>query len=446
MSYDLIHWKQLPIAIYPEQGNYIFSGSAIIDYGNVTGLQPPENESPTLIAIFTAHDATNREEKQWLAYSNDGPLYEKFTFYAQNPIVPNPDPVSMKDFRDPQVFQYDDYFVMLVAATNRTLIYNSPNLIDWTHVSEFGENEGSHRDVWECPSLFPLKAIVDGEEVEKWVLIISLGLDQQYFIGSFDGKTFSNDHSAGMELWVDYGPDSYAGTTFNQMPSNSSRVFMSWMNRWEYASFFQLNPWNGQMSVPRELKLIAIDDDELRLTGMPVENFEKLRVETVEVSGPHQLQSNESYLIYVNEQENSQLLDITMSVDIAQFQPNDTLRILFGIGDGISIVFNGNEFIFNRTAATAKNITSSTFVGAWRAPRLVNTKQLDMRIIIDKSSIEFFADKGLSILSGLSHFDYDHSSHISVKYETENKDTTISINKQIFRLKSIWNESKSQKK
>lgn len=162
VSSDLIHWSTLPIAIHPEKGNYIFSGSAIMDRDNVTGLQATNSSQQTLIAIFTAHAAATGEQKQWMAFSNDGPLYKSFNFYQNNPIVANPNPIDLKDFRDPQVFQYKDLFVLVVVAFNRTMIYNSPDLIKWTSVSEFGEHEGSHKGVWECPSLFPINTTVNG--------------------------------------------------------------------------------------------------------------------------------------------------------------------------------------------------------------------------------------------------------------------------------------------
>lgn len=155
-----MHWKTLPIAIHPEKNNSIFSGSAIIDTYNVTGLQKRNSSDPTLIAVFTAD--VGGEQKQWLAYSNDEPLYERFRFYQNNPIVPNPNASQFKDFRDPQVFKYNDHYVLVLVAFNRTQIFNSPNLLNWTLVSEFGERDGSHKGVWECPSLFPINATVNG--------------------------------------------------------------------------------------------------------------------------------------------------------------------------------------------------------------------------------------------------------------------------------------------
>src|SRR5882672_10678606 len=53
-SKDLIHWKQEPIALYPDSLGYIFSGSAVVDERNSSGLGT-DGHIP-LVAIFTQHD------------------------------------------------------------------------------------------------------------------------------------------------------------------------------------------------------------------------------------------------------------------------------------------------------------------------------------------------------------------------------------------------------
>ncbi|MCF8307756.1 MAG: hypothetical protein K9I68_01970 [Bacteroidales bacterium] len=75
VSEDLVHWKNLPIALYPDSLGMIFSGSAVIDWNNTSGFGTKEN--PPMIAIFTYHDmeADNagdiKHETQAIAYSLD---------------------------------------------------------------------------------------------------------------------------------------------------------------------------------------------------------------------------------------------------------------------------------------------------------------------------------------------------------------------------------------
>ena len=110
---------------------------------------------------------------QSIAYSND--KGRTWTKYSGNPVIPNP---GKRDFRDPKVIWHEQTkkWVMLLAGGDRILIYTSPDLKRkrWTYASEFGEGEGSHGGVWECPDLFELP--VEGRPNEtKWVIQVSVG-------------------------------------------------------------------------------------------------------------------------------------------------------------------------------------------------------------------------------------------------------------------------------
>ncbi len=52
VSNDLVHWKELPIALYPDEHGTMFSGSAVIDEHNTAGFQ--SGAEKTMVAIFTA--------------------------------------------------------------------------------------------------------------------------------------------------------------------------------------------------------------------------------------------------------------------------------------------------------------------------------------------------------------------------------------------------------
>ena len=174
ISKDLVTWEHLPIALYPDELGYMFSGSAVIDWKNTSGFG--KDGQPPMIAIFTHHEpkgaasgTSKTFQYQSIAYSND--KGRTWTKYAGNPVVPNP---GIKDFRDPKVIWDDatDQWVMVFAAWDHVKFYGSPNLKDWTHLSDFGKEWGTHAGVWECPDLFPL--IVKGKGEKKWVLLQSL--------------------------------------------------------------------------------------------------------------------------------------------------------------------------------------------------------------------------------------------------------------------------------
>lgn len=199
VSKDLVHWEELPIALYPDEQGTIFSGSAVVDWSNSSGLGSKEN--PPIVALYTYHNAKMEKEgkidyqTQALAYSLDkGRTWKK---YSGNPVIENP---GIKDFRDPKVMWHEasEKWVMVLAQKDHIGFYSSDNLIDWSLESTFGEDIGSHGGVWECPELLLMP--VKGTNEYRYVLLVSIspggpngGSATQYFVGDFDGKEFLLD-------------------------------------------------------------------------------------------------------------------------------------------------------------------------------------------------------------------------------------------------------------
>jgi fructan beta-fructosidase len=197
VSPDLVHWKELPVAIPYDDTELVFSGSAVVDKDNTSGFGTKAN--PPLVAIYTSAYKNKPIQAQSLAYSTDGGT--TFTKYAGNPVLD----IGSGEFRDPKVFWYAPAkawrMVVVKATEHKVSIYSSPNLKDWTHLSDFGP-AGAVGGVWECPDLFPLA--VDGNTSNiKWVMVVNLnpggiagGSGGQYFVGDFDGTTFTSDDPA----------------------------------------------------------------------------------------------------------------------------------------------------------------------------------------------------------------------------------------------------------
>jgi len=268
-SRDLIKWEHHPVAILFDEKYGIFSGSAVVDYSNSSGFGSLDN--PPLVAIYTAHNHDGSHQSQHIAYSLDeGATWMK---YENNPVLD----LGMKDFRDPKV-SWDEgsqRWLMAVAKPEEHKIsfFQSPNLKEWTHLSDFGPL-AAQGGCWECPDLFSL-ATPEGEK--KWVLLVSLnpggptgGSGTQYFIGDWDGSTFTTTQT--QTRWIDYGRDNYAGVTFNNT-SDNRRIFLGWMNNWEYAAKIPSETWRGSMTCPRELTLIRYNN-ELCLSSNPVAEIE----------------------------------------------------------------------------------------------------------------------------------------------------------------------------
>ena len=235
VSKDLVHWQELGVAI-PYTSQYgVFSGSAVIDTQNTSGLGSPDN--PAMVAVWTRADVGGNQS-QSLAYSTD----KGRTWNLYN----NGDPVldiGSNEFRDPKVF-WDETagrWTMVVshATEHRISFYSSPDLIHWTEQSSFG-GEGITSAVWECPDFFPLQ--VDGDSKEtKWVLVVTVADSAQYFVGSWDGSTFTPeeiphytgeegttlaDFENGYTGWKTDGAAFSSGPTTGDLPGHQGKAYV----------------------------------------------------------------------------------------------------------------------------------------------------------------------------------------------------------------------------
>ncbi|MDQ0632296.1 fructan beta-fructosidase [Arthrobacter pascens] len=233
-STDLVHWQEQPLAISTDDQEDVFSGSVVVDKDNSSGLGTAEN--PPLIAIYTSayKDASPHRglQAQSLAYSiDDGKTWTK---YSGNPVLNR----NSANFRDPKVFWYSSpagggYWVMAAveATDHKVLLYKSANLKDWTPLSEFGPANATG-GLWECPDLFPLAVDGDPNNV-KWVMVVNVnpggvagGSAGQYFVGRFDGTTFTSESTkpegavpAGTPI-AGFNDGTYNGWTVNNEPGN----------------------------------------------------------------------------------------------------------------------------------------------------------------------------------------------------------------------------------
>ncbi len=284
-SIDLLHWEELPLALKPDaRTGFPFSGSAVVDEDNRSGLFGPERG---VVALFTSvlpggpGGDDFSDQAQSVAFSRDGGVH--WELYEGNPVIDN---TGRADFRDPKVFWHAEScrWIMVVAHEDEVLFYRSENLLDWEMTGSFGSDRGSHAGIWECPDLLYLP-VENGESGEgTWVLVVGDG-DRapvnkggtQYFTGHFDGLQFHSDGDGDRIRWVDHGRDFYAAQSWSGIPAEQGRtVWIAWMSQWAYSRDVPTTPWRGVMTLPREVGLRRVGG-ELRLTQKPVRELKTLR-------------------------------------------------------------------------------------------------------------------------------------------------------------------------
>lgn len=390
ISKDLLHWKHLPIALYPDSLGYIFSGSAVYDSTNTSNFGTKEN--PPLVSIFTYHNS--KEEKagkidfqsQGIAYSLDqGITWKK---YKNNPVLKNP---GIKDFRDPKVFWYaaGSKWIMILAVKDRVHLYSSPDCKQWKKESEFGKNKGAHGGVWECPDLFPLTG---EDKVTKWVMLVSInpggpngGSATQYFTGQFDGKKFTCEHED--TRWIDYGPDNYAGVTWSNVKNR--KLFLGWMNNWDYANEVPTSNWRGAATVPRELAL-ADCNGKSYIVSKPVKELNKN-------VWKQKLTIIDRLDLTIQSNLKSPLFDLSFTAEDTSFEiqlSNSREEFLL-----VGYEANNKEFYIDRRQAGINDF-SKNFARRAVAKRVENGA-VKFRMLVDVGSIEVFADRGEVVMTSL---------------------------------------------
>ena len=397
VSIDLLHWRELPVAIPEDARDMVFSGSVVLDTANSSGFGSPGK--PAMVAIYTgAAQPPAKRQRQNIAFSTD--QGRTWTKYAGNPVLD----LGLEDFRDPKVFWYEPTHSWIMAAAlstqKKVAFFRSPDLKTWTHLSDFGP-AGASDGVWECPDLFPMPVANRPGEV-RWVLKVDAQFSKiapggggQFFVGSFDGERFTPGADS-QPIWADYGPDFYASAFWSGIPAaDGRRILLGWMDNWTYGQDLPTSPWRGVMSLPRELSLHALAHG-YEIRQAPIRELASLTT-TSRRSGPP--------------------AGRTGSVDVATLSspglPHD-VTVEWQADDAAQ--FGLHLRSANRTEATirydaAKHLLwidraplsdpklSTAFAHSSNAPVALENGRLKLRLVLDRGSIELFAQDGARVLT-----------------------------------------------
>lgn len=388
VSTDLVNWQHLPIALAPDSLGTIFSGCAVIDTDNTAGFG-----AGAIVAFYTAD---GERQTQCMAYSTDNG--RSFAKYEGNPVVT----ADIRDFRDPKVFFHTPTrcWVMVLAAGQEMQIYSSANLTQWNYESSFGLNEGAHGGVWECPDLVELA--VNGTQDKRWVMIVNLnpggpfgGSATQYFVGSFDGKTFTNDFP-GTTKWMDWGKDHYATVTWSNAPAGRT-IALGWMSNWQYANEVPTEGFRGMNTVPRDLMLFA-SAGQMYLQSAPSPELKALRG-TAHRQPAFAVERTHNIDNLVKANTGSFELEMTFAnagAEVIGFQLFNTE------GQELDCYYNLTEgkFYMDRTKSGLTNF-SADFVATTAATLPGHGNEFSLRLLFDRASIEAFGDNGRWAMTNL---------------------------------------------
>jgi sucrose-6-phosphate hydrolase SacC (GH32 family) len=396
VSRDLVHWQELGDVLWPDDLGPMFSGGAVVDVNNTSGLGTKEN--PPLVLFYTA---AGDPTVQCVASSTDG---RKFVKYSRNPVIGQ----VTGGNRDPKVIWHEpskQWVMVLYVEKPQGLhtihFFVSKNLLDWKLASIFDGDKVPGRYMYECPEFFPLA--VDGDPAKvKWVLMAA---DGQYAVGSFDGTKFTAERD---RLQSQHGRGFYAAQTFSDIPrEDGRRIRVGW---WQTET--RGMPFNQSMTLPHELKLVSTPEGPT-LTILPVKELESLRTAS----------KDELNSLSITGRGPMGPLGI-LDTDLAE------IRLNFGRSQPRAVLnLRGAEIVVDRQAGELK--VNDLVV------KLPKVKQLDLIIYSDRTGLEIFAAGGL-VYVPFPFQQKPENRKFSLKLEGE-RPQIDSI--QSYNLKSIWNKA-----
>jgi fructan beta-fructosidase len=380
VSPDMVHWQELPEAIYPHSYNdWVWSGSAVIDSANTGGFKTGTND--VIVASFYS-----TARGQCIAYSNDGGL--TYTDYTNNPVV-------NVTGRDPHMLWYapSNYWVMAVYDSNLGGIdfFSTPDFHTWTYRSGIA-------GFAECPDMFELP--VDGNTNNMlWEIN---GGSAAYLLGTFNGAVFTP--TTAMQPG-NLGSGFYASQTFTAMPAGDTRrVRMGWA---------QVNmpgmPFTGMHFFPTELTLKTLPTG-VQLCSTPIAEI------------TNDVQNSYSWTNLTLNPGNNPLSAITGQLfDIqAQFTPGSASTITFNLC-GVPVTYTPSSQQISCNGVTNTLAPVNGIVA--------------LEIIADCQSVEIFGNSGELYMPIVTTPYSQTNSSISL---TSQGSSTLFNALTINQLNSIW--------
>ncbi|HEY8397507.1 MAG TPA: glycoside hydrolase family 32 protein [Flavihumibacter sp.] len=389
VSQDLIHWKELDPVLHPDGFGTMFSGSAVVDSTNTSGLA--RDGHPPLVMYFTGAGSWC----QGMAWSTDGLHFAKLD-YAPVPRI-------NKDNRDPKIFWYEPgkhwvllFWVPTNDGAHTQHFFKSDNLRDWIPTSVFTGGKGDDRYLYECPDLFELP--VDGNpNNRKWVLSAA---NTEYAIGTFDGERFTPEQE---RLRGQFGRSYYAAQTVNNEPQGR-RIEIGW---WHTKTNKGGMNFTGSMSIPMELKLITTPAG-IRMIRLPIKEVESLRSEKL-LSGARSM--------------NDKSVDPFSKIETDLFELEAEIEV--GKAKEIRFNLNGMELVYDVVA-------QEMAMDGVKANIPLEKGLLQLRVFVDRVGVELFANNGKVFMP----VDKNLEARTSSLKVTGGKVRFRRLD--VYKLKSIW--------
>ena len=377
LSDDLVHWRDMPIALSPTPGSEdesgVWSGCAV-------------NADGTASVLYTAtckREDGSRSELPCLATSSDDDL-RSWRKSPSNPVIASPPPdLDVLGFRDHSVWKEDSNWYQAIGSGIRglggaILVYRSPDLQRWEYVGPLCIGDSKQTgEMWECPDLFQLG--------EQHVLMVSpIPLRKTiYFTGEYRRQRFTPLYQGD----VDEGGCFYAPQSFTD--AHGRRIMFGWLREARDEAAQRAAGWAGVMSLPRHL----LPRSDGRLGMQPVPELRALRgqqtsIRDVSLASPRTLDVSGRALEIVAEIVPSGAAQVGISVRCTPDGAEQTV-IVYDVTRKALAVDRERSSLDSAVERDTR----------WARLELGQAEPLSLQIFVDHSVVEVFANGRLCLTS-----------------------------------------------
>lgn len=429
ISKDLIHWRDLPYAIYPGPERAVFSGTTLV-------------EDDRVIAMYHGTRVGN------MVAVSDDPLLLNWEKVTGKAVIPSESTTGFDlPYRvfDPSIWKKDGIYYSLSAGRTATgpggkqvranFLFRSKDLAHWQYLHEFTEDDRFTLigDDGACPYFWPIGN-------RHILLFFSHMSGGQYLLGDYDTENDKFDVT-------NHGKFNFGAA----LPSGVHAPSATPDGKGGVIVIFNMNPgkrtgeWDQIMTLPRLLTLSGNDD----IAQQPTGDIESLRYDRQSVSAM-KLPANKE-IVLKNIKGNAMEIVAEIDVkDVPAFEINvlrspkkeEYTRIAFFRDRGFSANRQGTSDVPGAHNSLVTLETSHSSLHPDVRPRAPETapilldkdEPLRLRIFIDKSIVEVFIN-GKQVLAARVYPSKSNSTGVSLL--SIGKDSELK-SLEAFQMKSIY--------
>lgn len=372
-SSSLLVWEEtIPVGEF-NAGENFKAASIVRDWNNSSGLG---NESGPLLTFFlkdniVSYSVSNDYGKSWKVSDEKIDLGIDLFFVNDLKVIWNDDAQE---------------WIMLLLKDYQVEFYSSVNLISWEFQSVFEAELAVKEGIWTAVEFFPLE-MNETREI-KWCLCITAdtgapngGFGTQYFVGDFNEFQFNTEDDV---KWLDNGTDFSSSVILTDyLLLNKQPVCVGKINDVETGD-------NVLLSFPRTFSLTK-KYNEYFIFSSPIPELKQLENKTKLIS------ANEFSGELLIKQKQNLPLEINLNFDLNNRKYLDFAEV-YGVileNENHEKLIIGYHNLKRYFFISFQNENDAENAKVDYAPCIIDDSEVDIKLIIDGSSVELFAMEGL---------------------------------------------------